>query len=1045
MRDKKFSNSARTAAAASFLITLAAATYFIAYTPAVQGVSNTLVISQVYGGGGNSGATLKNDFLELFNRGTTAVNVAGWSVQYTSASGTTWQVTPLSGTIPSGGYYLVQEAAGAGGTVDLPTPDAIGNIAMSATSGKVALVNNSTTLSGACPTSASIIDLVGYGSANCSEASPTPTLSNTTAALRGSSGCLDTDDNSADFATGAPNPRNSGHPTNDCQQQPTPLAINQIQGTGLSSPLAGQTVTTSGVVTARKSNGFFIQTPDAGVDSDPTTSEGLFVFTSVTPPSAAAVGNIVSVTGPVLEFRPSSDPSSPPLTEISGSVSVNLVSTGNPLPAAITLTAADTDPAGSIEQLERFEGMRIHVDSLTAVAPTQGFVSEPNATSTSNGIFFAVITGLARPLREPGIETPDPLPPGSPCCVPRFDANPERLRVDSDGQTGAGALEVTTGAVITNVTGVVDYGSRTYTILPDPSTPPSVAGNTTAAPLPQPASDEFTVTSINLERFFDTANDPNTSDPVLTQTAFDNRLNKVSLHVRNVLRSPDVIGVQEAENIGALTALGDKINSDTVAAGGSDPGYQAFLVEGNDVGGIDVGLLVKTARVTVLEVTQEGKDATFINPDTGQPETLNDRPPLILRATATPPASSSFPITVIVNHLRSLLGINDPTDGNRVRAKRRAQAEFLANLIQARQAADPAENIISVGDYNAFQFNDGYVDGIGTIKGAPTPSDQVVLASSDLVNPDLTNLVDTISAEQRYSFSFAGNGQVLDHVLVTSNLLPRVTRFHYGRNNADFPESFRNDPGRSERFSDHDNPVAYIRAPLQDPIVISQVYGGGNNNGATFQNDFIELFNRGNVAVNVTGWSVQYASASGSTWQVTTLSGSINPGRYYLVKEAGGRGNLPLPPADATGNISMSASSGKVALVKNSTALSGSCPSSVNIVDLVGYGGANCSEGSPTPNLSKTTAALRKLGGCTDTNNNSADFTVGTPLPRNSSSSPNACGSAQSPAAAPSLGSLVLAKARGKLNETWRIAFSTFVRSGVETETTVSISVETNE
>src|SRR6266545_78317 len=109
-------------------------------------VSTSLVISQVYGGGGNAGATLKNDFIEVFNRGGAAVSVTGWSVQYASAAGTTWAVTNLSGSIPPGKYYLVQEAAGAGGTTPLPTPDATGTIFMSASSGKVALVTNQTAL-----------------------------------------------------------------------------------------------------------------------------------------------------------------------------------------------------------------------------------------------------------------------------------------------------------------------------------------------------------------------------------------------------------------------------------------------------------------------------------------------------------------------------------------------------------------------------------------------------------------------------------------------------------------------------------------------------------------------------------------------------------------------------------------------------------------------------------------------------------------------------------------------------------------------------------
>src|ERR1700716_2141458 len=103
-----------------------------------------VVISQIYGGGGNAGATFKNDFIEVFNRGTAPVNLTGWSVQYTSSAGTTWQVTNLAGTLQPGQYFLVQESQGNGGTVNLPTPDAAGTIAMNAITGKVALVNTTT-------------------------------------------------------------------------------------------------------------------------------------------------------------------------------------------------------------------------------------------------------------------------------------------------------------------------------------------------------------------------------------------------------------------------------------------------------------------------------------------------------------------------------------------------------------------------------------------------------------------------------------------------------------------------------------------------------------------------------------------------------------------------------------------------------------------------------------------------------------------------------------------------------------------------------------
>jgi uncharacterized protein len=200
--------------------------------PATANPAGTgLVISQVYGGGGNSGATLKNDYIELFNPSTAPIDVTGWSVQYAATTGTTWQRTNLTPvTIQPGQYYLVQEAAGAGGTVDLPAPDATGSILMSATAAKVVLVASQTTITSgtSCPT-AGVIDLVGYGSTtNCFEGSgAAPGLSNTTAALRGTHGCTDTDTNSADFASGTPNPRNTAAPLDPCPTSPT-LTIDDV-------------------------------------------------------------------------------------------------------------------------------------------------------------------------------------------------------------------------------------------------------------------------------------------------------------------------------------------------------------------------------------------------------------------------------------------------------------------------------------------------------------------------------------------------------------------------------------------------------------------------------------------------------------------------------------------------------------------------------------------------------------------------------------------------------------------------------------------------
>jgi predicted extracellular nuclease len=170
-----------------------------------------VVISQVYGGGGNSGATYKNDFIELYNKGTAAVDLSTYAVQYTSATGSSWSETTLSGTIQPGHYYLIQEAAGSGGTTSLPTPEATGTISMAATAGKVALTKTQTLLTVDNPVGgANVVDFIGYGTtADAYEGSgPAPAPSNTTADLRANGGATDTNNNASDFSAGAPNPRN---------------------------------------------------------------------------------------------------------------------------------------------------------------------------------------------------------------------------------------------------------------------------------------------------------------------------------------------------------------------------------------------------------------------------------------------------------------------------------------------------------------------------------------------------------------------------------------------------------------------------------------------------------------------------------------------------------------------------------------------------------------------------------------------------------------------------------------------------------------------
>eukprot|EP01030_Chromulinospumella_sphaerica_P008971 gene8971-8780_t len=392
-----------TAMAAALLCALAAP----AVTVAADDVGSQVVISQVYGGGGNTGAKYKNDFIELFNRSDVAVSIGGWSVQYASSTGTTWAKTaiPAGVVLQPGQYYLVQEGAGAGGTDALPTPDASGSLNLSGSTGKVALVNTGTLLTGAAPSGASIIDVVGFGSANYFEGSVAPVLTNTTAAMRAAEGCTDTNNNGSDFSASAPIPRNTATAAHACsvpaappivttcpaslalgvgvggsallsatdadgivnnavitstgvagislndfvaasgiganasvtlsvsagvaansypvtirfdndQAQQTSCTVNvtvaappaithtipQIQSSAKASPYAGTVQTTEGVVTAKVGSGFFIQ--DATGDGDPTTSDGVFVYTTTANTNTVNVGDLVRLTGTVSEYTP---------------------------------------------------------------------------------------------------------------------------------------------------------------------------------------------------------------------------------------------------------------------------------------------------------------------------------------------------------------------------------------------------------------------------------------------------------------------------------------------------------------------------------------------------------------------------------------------------------------------------------------------------------------------------------------------------------------------------------------------------------------------
>ena len=269
--------------------------------------------------------------------------------------------------------------------------------------------------------------------------------------MHGRGGCFDSNNNNVDFSISAPTPRNTSSPTNSCEA--LSLNIHDIQGNGAATPYAGKFISTTGIVTAIKSNGFFLQNLAVNYDADDNTSEALFVFTSIAP--AVATGDAVSILGTATEFFNLTQVES----TLPGDVQVN--SSGNLLPAAVTFTTTILNPAGPVDQLERFEGMRMHADTLVSVAPTNEF----GETST-------VLDGVARPLREPGIEIsftvpPDPTSGVPDCCIPRWDENPERIMIDSDGLAGSTVFSVTSNVTISNVTGPLDFTFDDYKVLPE--------------------------------------------------------------------------------------------------------------------------------------------------------------------------------------------------------------------------------------------------------------------------------------------------------------------------------------------------------------------------------------------------------------------------------------------------------------------------------------------------------------------------------------------------------------------------------------------------
>jgi len=641
--------------------------------------------------------------------------------------------------------------------------------------------------------------------------------------------------------------------------------IAEIQGTGFQSPFNNtEAAVTGAVVTGLVNNGFFIQdpTPDANLAS----SDAMFVFTSALP--TVAVGDQVDVSGTISEAAvtvPAGAPNYTGITKFTDTgLIVTLTSSGNALPAPFVLDDAMPSPvpaapfcavAGgsftpsdfvSTQNFECLEAMRVTTSQGVTNAPMQSFGSDPfaeiNITTSGHRAFREA--GMTRAASAENLGLISLTPAAPPLANVVWDGNPEVFEIDQDRLVDGAGLPVLGNPMLVpgshfSATGVLGFEFGGYELFPDTidvfAPAPPIPGTVPAA-----AVDQLAIGSLNMLRFFDRCDDPArpNADEVVDLPRVDTKLDKLSRYVREVLKAPDLIGVQEAEqasppatvcangepNVSALQLLADKI----VADGG--PTYTPVIAPfTNDIGWINIGFLVRADRVQVNATQHLLATDTWVFNGITQSR-LNDRPSFLLEATAlftTPPLD----FTVIDNHLRSLSGIDDlspvadQVNAHRVRQKKLRQAVGVACEVQAYQTANPGRPLVLVGDFNAFQFSDGYADTLGIVRGDADPAaseyniDFIPLAercdnpfNGQIVSPTLAEAVFSLPEDQRYSFYFQGVPQELDHGLLSDAASQRFEGIAYGRGNADARLSEETVPGSALRSSDHDGFVLYLNA-----------------------------------------------------------------------------------------------------------------------------------------------------------------------------------------------------------------------------------------
>lgn len=807
-----------------------------------QASPSGVVISQVYGAGGNTGAVLNADYIELFNAGNAPVSLAGWSVQYASATGSSWtNKTNLPAfTLQPGQYFLVQEASGSNGSA-LPTADVVSNpaIAMAAGSGKVALVKSTTALTGTNPSGAE--DIVSYGNtSNATEGSPTGTaLSTTLAAWRANGGCTDTNDNAADFITAAPAPRNSVSALKPCASSPAPspaptpapspspspspsvTPISQIQGTGSTSPLVGQTVTTRGIITRVNNNGFFIQSDTP--DGNPQTSEGLFVFTSSAPTVQA--NQLVQLTGTVAEFNTGAASNAltagHTVTQLTNASGLSVLASGQSVtPTPLTLPATQ-------EELEALEGMLVQVTN----------------TLTASQNYFQGRYGQVTLSAEGRLVKPtNVFPAGSVAAQQLAEANAQRQLLLDDGSSLQNPTPIPyigadntlrAGDTLDGLVGVIDYGLSTasntglasYKV--HPTEPVNFQRSHPRSAKPAEVGGNLKVASFNVLNYFTTFTNGQTASGASGQgcslgssvaagncrgadniTEFNRQRDKIVQALLGL--DADVVGLMEIQNNGNTAAqnLVDALNA--VAGAGTYAVVPLPVAFDASVGGSPTG--TDAIRVALIHKPAKATPQGSALADTNA---IHNRPPLA--QTFVTPNGERF--TVVVNHFKSK-GCTDASgadadqgDGQGCyNARRQAQASRLLNFIADLRTRTGDDDVLAIGDLNSY----GKEDPVLT-----------------LTQGGLQDLIEAFEGEGAYSYVFDGETGYLDHALATAGARAQVSGVTHWHINADEPfvidydMNFKRSPSTGQCYTPSlsaCSPDLYTATPYRssdhDPVLI---------------------------------------------------------------------------------------------------------------------------------------------------------------------------------------------------------------------------------